>query len=560
MRRIFVLLTSLFALSGFAFSDVNFRVRPNPAAKTFGIRMEITNASDVEKVSIPAWCPGFYFLLDYEKSIFDVNATTPEGAKLTVKKVGARSWEVQNPAKTPVTVTYRLQAADSGLGFFRTHLRASSGFMNGPASFLYAEKHMNDRHTLKVVLPEGWNLATAMDRDDEGNLFAGGYDEFIDHPIQLGRFVSRKFTLQNIPFEVVWVADPGPLCNVDEETERIKIGSLPALKMMGGAPFKRYLYIIHLEVGDFAGGLEHRASTQIAVPNQREVHLDALATHEYFHSWNVKQIRPAVLGPFDYSKEQRCPNLWFSEGVTDYYAHRHAYQAGLLTESQYLAEVQSQIEELQRSKVRLQMTIEDVCRNTWENGGFGVGDLSYYTHGFVSGLIFDATIRANTAGQKSLDDVMRAAMSRYALPKPGFGDNDLRGLMVEFGGESMGPLYDRMIRSKQEFPYELLKGIGLRLASPDKPFLELPFVLNEKNEIVKVPKSEGVGPKEGDVFVSGKEIGNGQIEVMLKRGDNTIAMIVKGRESRFADYRLTRDRLAPSEAQTRLREWLAIPH
>ena len=127
---------------------------------------------------------------------------------------------------------------------------------------------------------------------------------------------------------------------------------------MKKVPFKKYVYLIHLEVGDFAGGLEHRASTTIATGNGQTVHLDELATHEFYHSWNVKQIRPKILGPFDYSKPQRTVNLWFSEGVTDYYSKLHAYQAGLIGESQLLDGLRDEI----RGQIRVK-TVLSV--NSW---------------------------------------------------------------------------------------------------------------------------------------------------------------------------------------------------
>ena len=373
----------------------------------------------------------------------------------------------------------------------------------------------------------------------------------------LGRFVRRTFKVEGIPFEALWVGDPAPNCDVDAETDRLRRGSIPAIKMMKKVGFKHYTYIIHLEVGDFAGGLEHRASTCIATGNAQTIHLDELATHEYFHSWNVKQIRPKILGPFDYSKPQRTVNLWFSEGVTDYYAKMHAYQAGLTSESQLLEGLKNEIRQLERSETRKKMTLEAVSYNTWEDSGFGsVGDLSFYTMGLVAGFIMDATIRHETGGKKSLDDVMRIAYDRYALPQAGFEEGALRDLVVEVGGEKLGPIYDTLMRSAgKELPYSELEHLGLRLTIPGKEYVDAPFVVNDKGTITKVVGTD-TGLLDGDDVVAVELGGTDSLRVTIKRSGQQKQVVVKARKYKATDMRLTRNILATPAESVRRAEWL----
>lgn len=555
LRTLFLFV--LFVIARFGYSDVNYVVSPNLASMSFSVRMEVTNAKELETIRIPAWCPGFYFILDYEKRIFDLNVLNQKGERLRFKRLDSRSIQVSNPLKEPIVLLYRVQGNDTGLGFFRAHLRLNSGFINGPSTFMVAEGHTLERHTLQFRLQTGWDIATAMETDSRGTFFAEGYDEFADHPIQLGRMIRRKFEVQGIPFEAIWVGDPRPYCDIDAETERLKQGSLPALRMFGEAPFKKYLYIIHLEVGDFSGGLEHRASTVIAVANTRQINIETLATHEYFHSWNVKQIRPKILGPFDYSKEQRTPHLWFSEGVTDYYAHLHAYQAGFFVPSQLLTDLTNQIEELQFAKNRLKYTVEEASTMAWENGGFGVGDLSYYTKGLVIGLLFDAAIRTETNGKSSLDDVLRTLYSRNRLPKPGFEDEELKTLIAEVGGEKMKPLYQKMVRSKDELPYELLQGIGLVLIEPDKDYVMPRYTVDRNRKLtnVKLAKIEG-GLKDGDELVSARLVNKTSIETTVRRDGVLQTFRSEGRNFRSVDYRLMENPFATEAEHERYQEWL----
>ncbi|MEI7986885.1 MAG: hypothetical protein WCI55_14765 [Armatimonadota bacterium] len=547
-------------LCAISLADVHYSVKPFPASKTFGIHMEITNAKEVETVRIPAWCPGFYFILDYEKRLSDIRVLDPQGFALKFRWINSRGFVIQNPNKTPITINYRVFGNDEGLGFFRSHLRANIGFINGASAFMFADDHLTEPCKLNFNLPADWDIATAMDNDSKGTYTAGGYDEFIDHPIQLGRFTRRTFKVKDIPYEVIWVGDPVIRCNIDAETERLRRGSIPALNLFGGASFKKYLYIVHLEVGDFNGGLEHRACNVIAVANTETIHLDALATHEYFHAWNVKQIRPVLLGPFDYTKEQRCPNIWFSEGVTEYYSQLHAYQAGFLSRSQFLETLTNNIEELQMSKTNLKLTLEEACKQTWEHGGFGVDDLSYYTKGLVVGLISDAFIRGETKGKSSLNDLMRTFYAKYSLPNPGFADDGIRDALLELGGPKMGPMYDSMVRSTKPMAYEPLTKIGLRLTIPGETYTDPLYLLNAEGKVTNATISnlEG-GIKDGDQVVNAKVVGEKLLEVFVLRNGRELKFNLPGRVYKAGDYRLRENPFATQEEKLRLEEWLKIP-
>jgi len=234
------------------------------------------------------------------------------------------------------------------------------------------------------------------------------------------------------------------------------------LKLFGKAPFKHYTYFIHLAEGEFPGGLEHRACTVMAVPNGSELHIEDLAAHEYFHAWNVKQIRPKVLGPFDYTQPVRTKNLWFAEGVTDYYSKIHTYQAGLGDVNWLLTELAGNITELQGSVNRHNKTLEQASSECWESGGFGVGDLSYYVKGFVVGFLLDVKLRSDSQGSHTLDDVMRYLYGKYHLPDPGYEEDGILQAINHVSGEDLTPFYNSLVRSTDEMPYETLAGIGLK--------------------------------------------------------------------------------------------------
>jgi predicted metalloprotease with PDZ domain len=218
---------------------------------------------------------------------------------------------------------------DPGLGFFAVSVKPHTVFINGPAAFMYLVGRLQEKVRVRFDLPPKWEVGTAMEKTGDAEWSSEGYDELADHPIQLGLFERRQFKSEGTPMEAIFVSESQSFRqNLDEEARQLSELSRPAIRMMGSVPFKKFVYIVHLAVGDFSGGLEHRASTVLAVSNTSQLRLHELATHEFFHAWNVKQIRPKALGPFDYAQKVRVPGIWFSEGVTDYYAHLHAYQAG----------------------------------------------------------------------------------------------------------------------------------------------------------------------------------------------------------------------------------------
>lgn len=474
MRRL-ALFSLLFA-SAYARADLSYTLTPEPTSGSIAISVKLTSTEPSVRFRIPAWCPGFYQIRSYHEKIYDVRATSESGKALDVTQPDFRSWQVNNPGE-PITLTYRVKGDDAGLGFFAVNVRKDSAFINGPAAFMFADGRLNEKCHLAIKNPSGWSIATAMDTADAPDValdyvgyVAKDYDEFIDHPIQLGAFRTKSWKTGGIPFQAVYVSTNGTYPDLDASAAELQALSEPAMRMFRTAGFKRYLYIVHLAVGNFGGGLEHRASNVMAVSFQKRLVLSDLAAHEYFHAWNVKQIRPSVLGPFDYTQKVRTGNLWFAEGVTDYYAQLHTYEANVYSENELLDVLGGNIGELQRSRTRMTKTLEAVCRETWESSGFGYGDLSYYTKGLVAGLIFDAAIRNATDGERTLDDVMRLLWDRHRLPKPGYDEDGIRRAINEVAMKDLSSIYDQVVRSTREMPYELLQTIGLRVVAPGQEY------------------------------------------------------------------------------------------
>lgn len=445
------------ALACWGWGEVRYTLEPDPVALNVAVSIEFEAPRADPVVRIPAWCPGFYFLLDYPSKLFDL------AAKGGVERVDETGWQLDADKGQTVRLNYRVQGDDPGLGFFGVSVLSHTAFVNGPAAFMYVEGMKSEPAALTIRAPQGWDVATSMAREGEGWV-ASDYDELIDHPIQLGQFVRRTWESDGQPFEAVFVTRGEPVrANLDRVVNELKRVSEAGMAIFGPLPLGRYTYLVHLAVGSFGGGLEHRAGTVLATPNAADVDLAHLAAHEFVHTWNVKQIRPVELGPFDYTGKVRSRHLWFSEGVTDYYAHRVMRLAGLDSADEMLRRLAGQIAEVERSQVRQTTTLEQVCLGAWESGGFGRGDLSFYSMGAVVGLLLDAAIRAETGGAKSLDDAMRLMFERYRLPKPGFGPTGIEDAVSEVAGKDLRPMLRSMVASTDGLPYRELRRIGLRL-------------------------------------------------------------------------------------------------
>lgn len=552
------LLLALSVLPCLAAAQVEYTLQPDIPAETVRVAIHVDSPGTDPEFRLPAWCPGWYVLTSTQKEISDVRATDASGAELKVTTKDAHGWVVANPSGGAVVLSYRVLGDEEALGFDRVHVDKRTAFVNGPATFMYWEGHIKDAVTLKLTLPENWDVATPLEPAGENTYSAADYDEFIDSPIQMGAFERRAFKVDNIPFEAVYVSPNPPASqDLDYETTRLRQLCAPAMRMFGTQSFKHYTIFIHMAAGMYDSGLEHRACCVLSVPNSKPLGIDELVTHEFFHAWNVKQIRPKVLGPFDYTRPCRTHTLWFLEGVTDYYSNIHVYRSGLGNEDRLFASMATAISTLQHSSARRQVTLEDACYNAWEHGGFGYGDMSYYTKGQVVGFIFDAAIRQATGGAKSLDDVLRALYDKYKSPKPGYEENGILAAINEVSGQDMTALYHDMLQSTEELPYEFLRGMGLRVQAPGSqyPDTALDAPAGTVASVNGAQQAQGLQVGDQVTAVRRTEQRN-TFEVDVSRNGTTLTLTLPVYWASVSGYRVQRDPFATPEQQQRLAEWL----
>ena len=425
--------------------SITYSLEPfDPAGHRFRVAMTIPRPDPAgQVVSLPAWIPGSYLIRDFARHVEAISAHAG-ATRLAVTKVGNHSWRVASCAG-PLRITTVVYAWD--LSVRGAHLDESHGFFNGTSVFLQARgaEHLPCRVTLLPAPPPlHWRVYTSLPAagsrpprwDGFGQYRADNYDALIDHPVEMGTPKVIRFTACGAPHELVFtgLAPNLDLERIAGDVRRICEAQIGFFEpQTHRAPFldsaDRYVFMTML-TGDGYGGLEHRASTALMAsrndlpvadcakaPDGYQTFL-GLVSHEYFHTWNVKRIKPAAFAPYDLSRENHTRLLWIFEGFTSYYDDLLLLRSGVVDRKDYFRILGKQISSVLASPGRHKQSVADSSFDAWtryykqdENSPNAI--VSYYTKGSLVALGLDLAIRGRTAGVRSLDDVMRLMWERY---------------------------------------------------------------------------------------------------------------------------------------------------
>jgi predicted metalloprotease with PDZ domain len=433
-------------------------------------------------VMMPVWTPGSYLVREYERNIEDLAAKDAAGRALTLAKTRKNRWRVDTGGAPRIAVSYRVYSREMSVR--NNWVEQKFAMLNGAQTYLtLVEPRVARPHEVTVTLPAAWKTSiTGLPSAPDGaphHYVAPDFDTLVDCPIVAGNPTIHTFEVSG---KKHYLVDEGELGAFDgaravQDVEKIVRA---AEKLWGALPYDKYVFFNMLT--EAGGGLEHKNSTMLMASrfamSTRPRYLGwlKLVSHEYFHAWNVKRLRPVELGPFDYENEVYTTGLWIAEGLTDYYADLQVRRAGLQSPEEYLADVSGMIRSLQSTPGRLAQPVEMASYDAWiksyrpdENSPNT--SISYYTKGAVLGFLLDAKIRTATNGAKSLDDAMRLAFSRYSGPK-GYTAQEFRKTLEEVAGASFGGWWQTALESTAELDYtEALDWFGLRFAPapPERP-------------------------------------------------------------------------------------------
>lgn len=449
--------------------------RPNTHLMDVTIHAADLKGSSVE-FAMPDWAPGSYAIENYAENIQRFRASTADGKELHWRKTDSQTWRVELAGATVVTISY--QVFGDTLRNNLAQYNERHVFIGGPSVWMYLVGGKERPVTLSIAVPEGWKVATGMERTSDHTFRSADYNWFADAPLEISDFAEKDFQVLGSTYHVIVhdVEGQKDFSKFTQDIQKFVETLVPMFQPVTGgeqaAPFKEYWFLFHIWPNT-GGGLEHLNSTQIdfgtdwdvsdPVPlygNQYDLKLFVTA-HEFFHAWNVKRLRPRPLGPFDYSQMVHTPSLWISEGLTSYYGALALERSGLITPQQYLNEIAELITNFEQEPGRQERSIEDTSWDTWfspRDTGLQTNlrntNYSYYDGGQVMGHILDFAIRQDTNNRKSLDDWMRLLYSRYALPKPGFEPEDAIKAASEVAGSDMSGIFRDYISGKEPIPYE----------------------------------------------------------------------------------------------------------
>ena len=459
-------------------------------AHLFKITLVIAAPTAQQTVSLPVWIPGSYLVREFSKNLQNLNARQGR-RQVALEPLDKCSWQITCRAGVPLVLSYEVYALDNSV---RTAwLDSQRGFFNGTSLCLRVHGQEHLPHQLQLAAVKGqrdWQAATGLtplktDKKGFGLYQASDYDELVDCPVELGAFWSGNFTACGIPHRFV-VA--GALPSFDgarllADTQKICEAEIRFWHGQGAqagkkAPHKNYLFMLNA-VHEGYGGLEHRNSTALICArrdlprlagsgekktNEGYTTLLGLISHEYFHTWNVKQLRPDAFARYDYTRENYTPLLWFFEGFTSYYDDLLLRRAGLIDDDTYAKLLAKAMAQVQQTPGRHVQTVAQASLDAWikyyrQDENTPNATVSYYTKGSLVGLCLDLTLRAEG---HSLDEVMRGLWKRCKAGP--MREQDVLDELQALTGRSWAAELQAWVHSTAELPLaKLLESQGLRI-------------------------------------------------------------------------------------------------
>ena len=467
----------------------------NPQAHLFKITCTINRPNPTGQVVwLPAWIPGSYMIRDFAKNIVTLSASA-EIKTIAVAKLDKQTWRCA-PCQGPLHITYSVYAWD--LSVRSAHLDTLHGFFNGSSVFLAVEGQEEDPLTVEIHLPPGkayqdWRVATSLPRDgaalfSAGRYQAANYEELIDHPVEMGRFSEVTFDVAGVPHHIVitgrhftdmqrLAADVQHIC-----TRHVQMfGELPSME--------RYVFLLMVVDAGY-GGLEHRSSSALIccrddLPtshmdkvSEKYMTLLGLFSHEYFHTWNIKRIKPKTFIPYQLTQESYTKQLWAFEGITSYYDDLGLMRSGVINENEYLTLLGKNITRVMRGSGRLKQSLTESSFDAWtkfykqdENSPNAI--VSYYAKGAMFALCLDLMIRQQSEHRYSLDDVMRHLWLEYGKTGKGLDDDTIVSMIQTVTGIDMHTFFDDYLTTTRDLPLaSLLASMGVQLKQRETQSLE----------------------------------------------------------------------------------------
>ena len=466
-------------------------------AHLYEVRLTVAEPDPEGQVfAIPAWIPGSYMIRDFAKHVVSIRAEA-DGRHVELTKLDKSSWQAAATDRA-LTIVADIYAYDDSVR--GAHLDNTHAYFNGPCVFPAVQGQEDVACELDIKAPadrvaKKWRVATSMHRKDArpyefGTYVAADYAELIDHPVEIGELAICEFDVDGIPHAIAirgrTLVDMKRLCH-DLETL-----CTAHMQLLGPPPdLDRYLFLLHAPAKGY-GGLEHRWSSSnvcsrdnLPQRGEKEVSDDyrtflGLLSHEYFHLWNVKRLKPAVFSPYDLSAETHTELMWVFEGITSYYDDLVLARSGLITEESYLELLGQTITRVLRTGGRHRQSVADSSFDAWtkfykQDANAPNAIISYYQKGALIAATLDLKLRADSDGEVSLDDVMRECWRRWGTSAEGMPEGGFEAVCAELAHHDLDDFFAAAVRGTGDLPLStMLATVGVDYS------LRQPGGLNDK--------------------------------------------------------------------------------
>ncbi len=448
----------------------------NPHNHLFEVKMVVTDFVD-EKATLKmaVWTPGSYLVREYSRHIQDFRVEV-EGSPLAFQKTKKNTWVVETKGNSSFVVSYNVYAFEFSVR--TSYLDGEHGFFNGACVFMYLEKKLDLSSTIKIIPYKKWHISTPLKFNEETGLYQSkDFDEIVDSPVECGTHSKDFFDVLGKTHEVA-IFGHGNFNKKQLLSDLKKIVEKQG-EFFGGLPYDNYVFIIHFVEGQY-GGLEHKNCNVSVYPGSKMRKMDdyigflGLESHEYFHTWNVKRIRPQPLGPFDYENENYTRCLWLCEGWTSYYQDIWLVRAGIITPDQYLTLLGKTLDKVLTVPGRFKQSAAQSSFDAWiklyrRDENTINTTISYYSRGKTNAAMgLDFWLRNETNNQKSLDDILLYLWKNYGEKDIGFPEEKILEIMSEAVGIDLSDFFYRFIEGKDDIPNDWFNFAGLEVKPENK--------------------------------------------------------------------------------------------
>lgn len=422
---------------------------PHPVSHFVSIEMRVDGIeSDEVVVRLPAWRPGRYELGNFAKNIRKWQPYNQNGEPLSFRKLSKDSWQVQTDGANELIVKYDYYCAQPDAG--ACYVDDELFYINPVHCCLFITERMHDECTVTLDLPKSFQIASSLEKYTDRKLIAKDFHELVDSPVMASAsFQMRSYTIKDVRF-FVWLQGE---CSPDWERILTDFSAftIEQMETMEDFPVKEYHFLILVLPYLYYHGVEHLKSTVLVLgPGtklmQDEIYDDLIgvASHELFHSWNVKSIRPAEMVPYKYTRENYSKLGYVYEGVTTYYGDLFLARSGVFTSKQFFNEISVRLQKHFNNPARFNLSVADSSFDTWLDGytpGIPGRKTSIYDEGCITALMTDLIIRKETDGDSSLDDVMRLLYSDFGKKGIGYTDQDYIAIVENVAGISLAEFF-----------------------------------------------------------------------------------------------------------------------